>query len=275
MAEDDLGDRMKEYENLQSGRLSSLLPTFARVDGKCFHRFTRDMVRPYDKRLMNLMISVAKIMAIETNALLTHTSSDEITLLWYSNKYKSKIFLDSRIAKMTSVLASMATLYFNLDLGTHFGPEAPKYSNRLPMFDARVWTVPKKREAANVFLWRDQDATRNSIQMAAQSVYSHNALQNKDSNDLQEMLFQKGINWNDYDSSFKRGTYFQRTITKRKFHTEELEKLPPQHDARTNPDLVYERTDFRKLDMPVFSKVTNKIAVIFSGADPTTGTETL
>jgi len=39
----------------------------------------------------------------------------------------------------------------------------------------------------------------------AQSLYSHKELNNKNCDQLQEMIFQKGINWNDYPSKYKRG----------------------------------------------------------------------
>jgi tRNA(His) 5'-end guanylyltransferase len=54
--------------------------------------------------------------------------------------------------------------------------------------------------------WRQLDATRNSIQLAGQSYFSHNQLMNKTCSNIQEMLFnEKGINWNDYKIVFKRG----------------------------------------------------------------------
>jgi len=72
-------------------------------------------------------------------------------------------------------------------------------------FDSRVFTIPDAIEVENYFVWRQKDAVRNSIQMLAQSLYSHKELQNKSSNKLQEMCFQKGVNWNDAPIGFKRG----------------------------------------------------------------------
>src|SRR5581483_5540743 len=103
-----------------------------------------------------------------------------------------------------------------------------------PMFDARVWNVPSQDEAANYFLWRERDARKNSVAMAAQSVCSHRELQNKNGSDMQEMLFQRGINWNDYPPQFKRGTFVRRKLVERPFTAAELEKLPAGHEARGN-----------------------------------------
>ena len=74
------------------------------------------------------------------------------------------------------------------------------------MFDSRVFTIPKE-EVNNCVLWRQQDATRNSIQSVAQANFSHKQLQNKNCLELQEMLLQeKGINWNDIPTHLKRGS---------------------------------------------------------------------
>src|SRR5690606_17053825 len=167
--------------------------------------------------------------------------------------------------KMTSTLAAMATVYFNRLLPRFFPPE---YSERMPTFDARVWNVPNIQEGANAFLWREQDGTKNSISMAARCYYSHQELMNKNGSEMQEMLWQKGVNWNDYPAHFKRGTYIQRRKTVRKFTTEELEKLPEKHEARRNPDLMVERTDYFPLELPPLAKVYNRARVLFLGHPP-------
>jgi len=82
------------------------------------------------------------------------------------------------------------------------------------------------------------------------------------------MLFQREINWNDYPARFKRGVYVQRRKVFRKFTVEEIDKLPDRHDARSNPDLVIERTEIRELAMPTFSQIVNKVGVVFRGEDP-------
>jgi tRNA(His) 5'-end guanylyltransferase len=42
----------------------------------------------------------------------------------------------------------------------------------MAQFDARVFQIPQKVEVENYFIWRQQDATRNSISSVAQSMYS-------------------------------------------------------------------------------------------------------
>lgn len=73
------------------------------------------------------------------------------------------------------------------------------------MFDARCFNIPKE-EVCNLVYWRQLDATRNSIQMVGQANFSHNELQGKSCNMIQDMLYeQRGINWNDFETRWKRG----------------------------------------------------------------------
>ncbi|MEK6833840.1 MAG: tRNA(His) guanylyltransferase Thg1 family protein [Nanoarchaeota archaeon] len=263
--EDSFGDRMKFFEGMESDRrFLPYLPICARLDGKCFSSYTKGLKRPYDKRFSETMIEVTKLLVQETNACIGYTESDEISICWYSDSYKSEIWFGGRIQKMNSILASMTTSYF-----TSFASGSiPEKRGRFPLFDCRVWQLPTLVEATNVFLWRELDATKNAISMAARCYYSHKELNKKSGNEMQEMLFKKGINFNDYPSFFKRGTFVQRQTKIRKFTQSELISLPEKHEARKNPDLMVERREVVALDMPKFSTVVNKIGVIFKGEEP-------
>lgn len=262
---DALGDRMKLYEAASATRTMPLLPVLARIDGRAFHSFTRGMGRPYDQHLTKLMIDTTKYLVRETNACMGYTQSDEITLAWHSTDAKSQIWFDGRIAKMTSQLAAIATLEFNLMLRESY---LYAHAYRKPTFDARVWQVPNRTEGANVFVWREWDATKNSISMAASVYYSDKELHGKNGDEKQEMLHQKGVNWNDYPAAFKRGTYVQRRTVVKPFSTEEIDRLPEKHAARTNPNLVVQRSEWAELEMPILTTVINREDVIFGGATP-------
>ena len=157
---------------------------------------------------------------------IAYTQSDEITLVLvdYQSREASAWF-DSNIQKMVSVSASMATLAFNKSFAKYVQKwmddyfEAwnhsdweDKYLETLEkrvataMFDSRVFTLPKE-EVVNCLIWRQQDATRNSIQMVGQANFSHNELHGKSCNMIQDMLHeQRGINWNDFPTHKKRGS---------------------------------------------------------------------
>jgi len=281
---DDLGDRQKLYEGIESDRrFMPLLPICCRLDGKNFSKFTKGLKRPHDTLFSRLMLNTTYELVKETCACIGYTQSDEISLVYYSNDIKSQVFFDGRIQKMCSVLASMCSVYFNgllQGIAEEMNESAKnemdkqealvwsKKANQSPIFDCRVWTVPNQIEACNYLAFREHDATRNSISMAASEYYSDKELFKKNSSEKQELLFSKGINWNNYPIHFKRGTYIQRRKVLRPFTTEEIDNLPEKHEAINNPNLMVERTEVRELDLPPLNKVINKIEVVFEGKDP-------
>lgn len=266
MKDDAFGDRMKSYEKNAAQRFMPLLPIVARLDGKGFSKFTKGLQRPYDPNMSEMMQKVTQYLVEETGALMGYTQSDEITLVWYSDSTKKQVFFDGKIQKMISILASMASAKFNQMLPIIL----PKKRDELPLFDCRVWQVPNKGEAVNVFLWREQDATKNSISMAASHYYSHKQLHKCNGAEKQEMLFKQGVNWNDYPAFFKRGCFYQRAKEETKFSTDELNALPPLHAARGNPELTVCRSVIRFVNMPPFGTVINRKEVIFDGELPQT-----
>ncbi|PRQ02371.1 tRNAHis guanylyltransferase [Enhygromyxa salina] len=263
-----LGDRMKLYERQEAGRRClPLLPVCARIDGKRFSRWTQGLARPYDERLSELMQAVTERLVTETQAVIGYTQSDEISLVFYSSTSASQIFMDGRIQKLSSILASMTTAWFNAGVAAGI----PERRDTPALFDARVWTLPTREEAANTLLWRERDATKNAISMAARHYYTHAEVTGQSASQQQELLFQAGVNFNDYPPFFKRGSFIRREQVERPFTAEELDELPPRHAARANPELRVSRTVVRRIEMPPFDKVTNRVAVIFEGAEPKTG----
>ncbi len=260
------GDRMKLFEGAEAGRrLMKLLPVIARLDGKNFSKFTRGMQRPFDPVYADAIDRLAEWLVVETGACISYAQSDEINLVWYSDDYNSQIFHDGRIQKMVSILAAMASVKFN-QLIAEVLPDKVKES---PLFDCRVWNVPTLMEGVNSILWRQYDAIRNSIQMTAQSVFSHNELHGKHTGQMLEMLREKDVYWEDNPLRFKRGAYFQRFRKERRFSVEELEKLPPKHEAHSNPELTVVRSGVRCLDsMESLADVENRIGVVFFGEEP-------
>ena len=258
MSKDDFGNRMKDYETVEtSRRFMPLLPIYARIDGRCFSDFTRGMERPFDNAMSRMMIDTTKYLVEETHARIGYTQSDEISLVWAQDSYDSDIFFCGKAQKMVSVLASLATAKFN-SLCT------PELREKLPTFDCRVFQLPNRVEAANAFLWREKDAAKNAISMAARSFYSHKALHGKSGSEMQEMIFQKGQNFNDYPAFFKRGTFVRRVTELRHMTDEELARIPEKHW----PKEPVMRSRIVELDMPIFTKVSNRVSVIFDGAAP-------
>lgn len=262
---DSLGDRMKMYEGAESDRhFMPLIPIMARLDGSGFSKFTRGMARPYDKRMQDCMIETTKRLVEITNAAMGYTQSDEITLVWFSDSLKNQVWFNGRVTKMIAHLAAKGSVAFNRSVAEHL----PEFVDRDPALDARVWQVPNLCEAANNFVWREWDATKNSITMAASAFYTHAELHGKNGKEKIEMLHKKGVNFSDYPAAFKRGTYVQRVVTQAEFTAAEIELLHPKHNARTNPDLVTTRSSVKVIEMPPITKVINRESVIFQGETP-------
>lgn len=227
---DDLGVRMKTfYEQIPKTKLMRRCPVAIRIDGKAFHTFTRGFQKPFDEVLIKSMQGTMKYLCENIQGcVLGYTQSDEITLILVDyKKLTSSAFFDYEVQKLCSIAASMATMAFNKffekyvdeyrfskwDGVSNYEDGTWGYIQTLlnavdkgAMFDARCFNIPKE-EVTNLCYWRQDDASRNSIQMVGQANFSHKELHKKSRNDIQDMLMtQKGINWNDFPTYQKRGS---------------------------------------------------------------------
>lgn len=225
---DDLGVRMKTfYEQIPKTKLMRRCPVAIRIDGKAFHTFTRGFHKPFDEVLIKSMQETMKYLCENIQGcVLGYTQSDEITLILVDyKKLTSSAWFDYKVQKICSIAASMATMAFNkafvkevkkysfeLSMGIHTDEERrlldiyDKAIDKGAMFDARCFNIPKE-EVTNLCYWRQDDASRNSIQMVGQANFSHKELHKKSRNNIQDMLMtQKGINWNDFPTYQKRGS---------------------------------------------------------------------
>jgi len=244
MTADSLGDRMKTFENAFRHSLPIRMPIMARIDGKAFHSYTKGCERPFDTKLESVMNDTAKYLCENIQgAKLAYIQSDEISIL--INNYESLDsgqWFENNIQKMASVTAGMASGVFT-SLSHHiFG------ATKLAVFDSRFWILPKE-EVCNAFLWRQQDNTRNSVQMLARSLVSHKECTNKNNSQLQEMCFKKGSNWNDLPTARKRG----RCIVK---VSKEIDVV----NRRTNlPEKAIRSNWEIDAEIPIFSQDRNYI----------------
>ena len=262
---DSLGDRMKEYESQETERKFMLgLPVYARIDGRGFSKFTRGMTRPFDAAMSKSMVDATKTLVEKTQATLGYVQSDEISLAWLPTTTGGYWF-DRKITKMTSVIAGLATISFVQAIMKNF----ENYDDllaRSPHFDARVISMPNLSEMANMFLWRNQDASKNSLSMAASHYYSHKELHGKSGPEKHEMLFAKGVNWDSYPYFFKRGTFVRRKVISKTLTVAELEKIPAKH--RPDLDTIVTRTVVSEFDLPPLNKVSNRVDMLFYEAGP-------
>lgn len=229
MDRSDLAERMKGYEKRNRYYLQRRMPVILRLDMRARHSFTRGFKRPFDEVFIKSMQNTAKYLCENIqNCKLSYQQSDEITLLLVDyDKLNTDCFFDYRVDKLCSIAASMATMVFNKFFEKYVNEYRfskwdgiSKYEDgtwgyiqtllnavdKGAMFDARCFNIPKE-EVTNNFYWRQDDASRNSIQMVGQANFSHKELHKKSRNDIQDMLMtQKGINWNDFPTYQKRGS---------------------------------------------------------------------
>lgn len=228
----EIGTRMKEnYESISKYRLMRRTPVIIRIDGKAFHTFTRGLDKPFDSIMIKSMQDTMQYLCENVqNCVLGYTQSDEISLLLIDYKtFSTAAWFDNEVQKICSISASLATYAFNTAFDYYAaafmahnterhidGTNVSKDDNydialsrartSAALFDSRCFNIPRE-EVTNYFYWRQLDATRNSIESVGQHYFSHKELQGKTCNDIQDMLHeQKGINWNDYPTTKKRGS---------------------------------------------------------------------
>lgn len=256
-----MGDRHKAFEARETmHRTMPGLPVMVRLDGRAFHTFTRGLQRPYDERLRRSMIETTKYLVDQTHASVGYTQSDEISLAYPNIDVTGQILFDGRIQKLCSVLAAMATAKFNQQVQVNL----PEKAHLLPLFDARVFQYPTLELAAESFLWREADASRNALTMAAHAAYSHKELHKAGVAKKHELLAAKGISLSDYPVAFTRGVYVRRESRLRELSAAELARIPEKHRP-TGPVM---RSAVLELDMPPLAQVANPIDVLFKGAEP-------
>jgi tRNA(His) guanylyltransferase len=274
---DEFGERMKAYEFQETARvLNKSLPIYVRIDGRSFSKFTKNMHRPYDIRMSSSMINTTKRLVKETNALMGYTQSDEISLVYLWDKPETDVFFGGKVQKLTSILASMTTAIFNRELLYNFGEfnDGRDLLDKIPHFDARVFNLPSKTEAANAFLWRAMDARKNAISMAAFSMFSPKQLHGKDQVDMKLMMLDKGIDFEcHYPDFFKKGSFVRKVTREIPRPFDEIEKIP-EAIRPTLPEFV-KRSFVEVIPMPEFNKVQNRVSVIFDGAEPDTSKKEL
>lgn len=229
MATETLGDRMKDfYESRSKMCLTRRTPVIIRIDGCCFHTFTKGLKKPFDDVFFNVMKNTCEDLckAIQ-GCKLGYVQSDEISLLLTDyDTLQSDCWYNYSVQKLCSVTASMAAMFFNKNWrsyvdymkGMYSDLEDLKYHKKLlektelgGYFDAKAFNLPE-REVVNYFIWRQNDATKNSIQALAQANFSQKQLQNLSNSQLQEKLFnEKRINWNDCSTAEKHGICVKKT----------------------------------------------------------------
>jgi tRNA(His) guanylyltransferase len=240
---DDLGDRMKgNYEDRTRYLLPRRTYTILRLDGKAFHTYTKGLKKPFDGELFeDIDAAIIAMMPQIQGAVLAYTQSDEISILLCDfAQPTTSAWFDGNLQKVCSVSASIMTAEFNklrwkrvYEMERANNMEMSLQDRQImklnfpkldtAYFDARVFTIADRIEVMNYFIWRNQDCSRNSVSMVAQSFFSHKELQGKSTPAMHDMLHGIGKNWaTDYTDGEKNG----RLIVKESFLQQSSDDIP-------------------------------------------------
>lgn len=263
--QDSLGDRMKGYERRETERsFLPYLPVYARIDGRSFSKFTKGLDRPFDTRMADAMQNTTARLVAGTGAVIGYTQSDEISLVWETTEPNEEMFFAGKVQKLASVLAGMASSFFILECLEQGGLLAEKAMKVAPHFDARVFQLPNRTEAVNALIWREKDAIKNAISMAAHHHFSHKSLQGLSGQEKLAKMAEAGVQFDDYPERFRRGVYL-RNITREVPMSAEIRNRIPE--AKRPPEgTMIKRSAVMPLDLPILVTVMNRNEVIFDEA---------
>ena len=226
---EELSDRMKYYENVPKNYLMRRVPVVIRCDIRSGGSFVKGFKKPFDDVFGKTMIRTMEHVAKEIQGcIFAYTESDEMSFVLSDyKKLNSAAWFDYNVEKVASLAASEATFAFN----KYFAEEVDKYKNSIGYdedgsldkaeydqyvvylraidkgvrFDGRCANYPKE-EVSNYIYWRQSDAMRNSVSMAARAQFPHKQCEHKNQEQLKAMLMDEcGINWDDYATHYKYG----------------------------------------------------------------------
>ena len=187
----------RDYEDALRIFLPRRTHVVIRIDGRGFHKFSEGLERPYCRALADALDVAALYLAQEMiDCRFAYGQSDE-----YSFVLSDSLWFDGNVQKIVSVSASLFTAAF------HRAFE----SKKIAAFDSRVFVIAQTTEVENYFLWRQLDASANSLNMLASAHYRHAELVGKSTSEKHELLHAKGVNWAKQAADFKRGRVVKHT----------------------------------------------------------------
>ena len=235
---DDLDRKMRAYEQSLDQVIVPGMYMVARIDGRSFTRLTKEICRfeaPFDERFRDMMVETVKqLMDCGFRVVYGYTESDEISLLFYPEEDT----FGRKVRKYNSILAGVASAVFSLQLGQQ------------AVFDCRMIPLPNKELVQDYFLWRQEDANRNALNSwcywtlrkeglsvaEATSTVSGKSVAFKN-----ELLFERGINYDKLPSWQKRGTgIWWDTVEKTGYNPiKQVEEKAIRKILRTEYELPY------------------------------------
>lgn len=275
----NLGDRLKQIESNYTGEdhdFPEALPRYngftlvpgglfpvIRVDGHCFHTFTRKLQKPFDRSMERAMRDAMEELVKFFQAKVAYTQSDEITVVLPDTTQA----FSRKTHKLASLAASVASVAFVTSMERQQPGFLERYEGKLPVFDGRCFGLTRP-EVSDCIVWRQRDCIRNAVSAAAQSKFSHKQLLGKNTDDKVAMLAESGIDmWNDYGPNSVFGTFARRRVYQVVLTEAEISELPEKHNLRTGGSNTCVRSEIQRIASPRLSTVNNLDAFLFDGED--------
>lgn len=213
-----LGDRMKNYES----EYKILIPRdhyyIIRLDGVSFSKFTSSFHKPFDRLFILSMVATTHDLMNKFHPRTGYCHSDEITLIFDKCDENQNHIYDGKVQKLCSIVAGYCSVRFNYNLNLLLTNDySVTFINKIKRyeqcFDARILSFPELGEITNHMIWRSvHDCERNAIQTYARYEFGHKAIMKKNSNEMKQMLLEKGIDWNDVPLYLKHGIYCKKVL---------------------------------------------------------------
>jgi tRNA(His) guanylyltransferase len=203
---------MKECEIFSNLKVPCGSKMVVRIDGRHFSKLSDDLglKKPYDLQFVEKMIDVSGEFFQEFNPDFIYTLSDEINILL------SEVPFGGRIEKIDSVFASFIGSAFTRtileEISIYRVSDKDDVLSKPPSFDSRIIPLSKK-DIVEYFRMRQNEAWRNCINGYAywtlreeyDKYESSKILKGKKSNELHDLLFERGINIAEVPTWQRRG----------------------------------------------------------------------
>jgi len=258
---DKLDQRMRIFETAHDQCVLPGIFLVARLDGRNFTRLTKELHSfrlPFDEQMRDYMISTTQhLMQCGFRVIFGYTQSDEISLLFHPDEQT----FGRKTRKYNSILAGEASAKFALLLGD------------MAVFDCRISQLPRDENVVDYFRWRNEDAHRNALnshcywllrQEGKSVTQATGYLEGLSIADKNELLFSRGVNFNELPNWQKRGV----GLLWETYNKEAVNRLTGE------PAVALRRKIVVDLDLPMKDQYSDYIERIIGAAQQRTVTDT-
>jgi tRNA(His) 5'-end guanylyltransferase len=205
-----LKSRIDDYQSRSSHKLLPKLPVIIIISGRGFTQLTSLLDKPFSLPLAKCFYATMKaLMQQIEGAVFGYTANDEIVIVCRNDQsLNTNPWFDNDPQRISSAVASMATLFFNREAGSRELFEGAT-------FIVQTFVVPNIPEAINVLVCKQQGIFAASVSLAC----FYELLKSRDRDAIKQMLtglsiddkidllYQElGIDFEaSYPTSFRRG----------------------------------------------------------------------